>query len=301
MVNEKKGEKDEKKNIKRINEYIDSALVSEDEDGLDIVEDEDELSIAEDKNEITLGCYVKADGENIYSIPITATYAGTDSDDEDEYNNNIEDMKQEVTLDPQEVYEELIAKDTEVDFFDNISQSDLATLQKGTSVGNSFVDKDKFTYVYAKNTKAQVGGKKPKGYEKIASIDVHAYLIASGTKKKGTCTWDTLYTNAKVSGLGGRWIKSFVVQNRLYTTKNNSIYDYSIPIDEDTSTTAELGGEIGLSKEGLSGSISGGISYTFNPNKCDITTMGGEKYVKNGRLFLISLSQIRHTDLVHLC
>ena len=105
-----------KKNIKRINEYIDSALVSEDEDGLDIVEDEDELSIAEDKNEITLGCYVKADSENIYSIPITATYAGTDSDDEDEYNNNIEDMKQEVTLDPQEVYEELIAKDTEVDF-----------------------------------------------------------------------------------------------------------------------------------------------------------------------------------------
>lgn len=269
-------------NIDTLVEYIDNGSdVFIDSENIEECADVLNCSYAtiNDESDI-VGCYVKTVGGEYTLTPIIMSVI---DDSGDEMEISLDDMKKlKEDVASVNLYQDLKTDYEDLNFVNNISDSELSNLQSSTAIGSSFKDVSVFKYFYKKGSASGTGttyqynsNNSVSGYSKLGSIKILGYAIKIN-KSLGTNTYDNIYSKVTASGLNDKYV-NYYTYNMKVTSANTTILDESyLPGNRDERVSVTIAN--GISSNGNTTTTS--TSYSYNPNGQSISNQFGYANVK---------------------
>lgn len=269
----------------RVNKYDKDMIIQLLDDGLDIVVLNDKLKTLEkflgaksDCNSINSVAYeLKKDGENVVYNPIGAEILYEEG--QDVVKNDFEELSQNFSLSEGDV-EVILESDSSSCHLDGVADDKVAYLQAKNDIGKAYVEASRTTYYYRKHWYNTDTAAEKKGTSVSSSWSKMGYstvtLAGYNIGGKGKKCYDAFWSTILIGALNNYKLKFFTAQTRLYNQNSCSIIDKSILKGGSKSTTVSVGAGLGATESGISPNISGGYSYSYDPDGLYIDNISGD-------------------------
>ncbi len=219
--------------------------------------------------------YLSKNGDDVKVAPVECKLL-TESDKvkKGDKKELIEELKQNDGIGADEVYWD--KKEQEENFYiPKKDINDVARLQGGVTIGDSFADNSKFVYFYKKGIAGGVGttykyssADSIKGYSKLGSIRLTLYVVSTATASKNNDTYDNVYSITSFGALNGKFVEEIRNGISITNENDNAILDYTdVDGKDDTKVTTKIGTNYDVSKN----KIGKETTVTYNPNGTHIT------------------------------
>lgn len=228
-----------------------------------------------DDSDVYLGTYIQSFGGEYMITPVVADVV-------DSQECEVSGTELNECLDPCELYTDIQNDIGDLEFFNNLSDSQKIRLQTSTKIGSSFKDVSVFKYFYKEGSAGGTGtnykysgSTSISGWSKLGSIRIVGYAVK--IKTVGKKTYDDIYSIVTASGLNDKFVK-YYTYNMKATSSNTSILDEtSLDGGSKSSVTTSIAN--GVSSDGKN-TITSTVSYSYNPKGQTINNQFGEKYIR---------------------